>query len=368
MKEPRHPNRRPQQPTPSSDVDLPRPCPPHPPHPSSSTAATRTGRHTQPDTWATIASGTYHAPPPPPFDGSYLDGRVSLFRHHNEEFPPAIRNQVFNLSMVVYAALLHIRQAKSPLRLARDLASSKRSPFRLEIFDDILTLCDAVRQANHTPAARPWFLSKIPQPRAAPRWYAHPQTNSSASDASVGQNRQRRRDNLSSGRGKAKRMMTALTTDSDCGSDAPRGTYDGYPYNRQVSLRFCHASDPTDGAGPPFSPRIARKCVDHRAPLSRPLSAHTPALEPHPQREPPTVNEDFSSLPTHLLIETITNATLAAVNQHLMSTGLLPQPTVDPQPTEPSLTRTAPDPSTLAQTAAPALATNNVQYLNPDAR
>ena len=162
--------------------------------------------------------------------------------------------------------------------------------------------------------------------------------------------------------------MAALTTDSDSGSDAPHGTYGGYRHIRQVSPRSYHAPDPDDGTRPPFPPRIARNRVDRRAPPSRPLKAHTPALEPHAQRGTPTVNEDFSPLPTQLLIETITNATLAAVNQHLMSAGLLTRPTVDFQPTEPSLARTAPHPSTLVQTAAPALATNNVQYLNHDAR
>ena len=126
--------------------------------------------------------------------------------------------------------------------------------------------------------------------------------------------------------------------------------------------------DPDDGTEPPFSSRIARNRIDRRAPSSRPLTTHIPALVPHAQQGNPPVNEDFYPLPTQLLIETTTNATLAAVNQHLMSAGLLPRPTVDPQPTEPSLTRTAPHPSTLVQTVAPALATNNVQYLNYDAR
>ena len=118
---------------------------PPPPRPLSSTAATRTGSRTQPDTWATVASGTYHTPPPPPFDGSYLDVRVSAFRHHNEEYPLAIQDQVFDLSIAVYVALQPIRQAKAPLHLARDLASSKRSLFPPEINDDIVTLCDVVR-------------------------------------------------------------------------------------------------------------------------------------------------------------------------------------------------------------------------------
>ena len=111
----------------ANSANPPRPWHPHPPRPSSSTAATQTGRRTEPDTWATVAFGTYHAPPPPPFNDSYLDVRVSAFRHHNEEFPLAIQNQIFNLSIAVYAAIQPIRQAKAPLRLARDLASSKRS-------------------------------------------------------------------------------------------------------------------------------------------------------------------------------------------------------------------------------------------------
>ena len=244
---------------------------------------------------------------------------MSSFRRHNEEFPPGIKDQVFDLSMAVYATLKPIRQVKAPLRLARDLAFSKRSLFPPEINDDIPTPCDVVHQAYNTPAAQPWFLSKIPQPRPTPRWHAHRQTDPSASDFLVGLNRQRRRDDPASGRGKAKRTMTALTTDSEPGSDTPHGTYEGYRHIRQVSPRFYHALDPNDGTEPPFPPRIAR-------------------------------NRHFSPLPTQrLLIETTTNATLTAVNQHLMSAGLLPRRTVDPQPTEPSLTRTASHPSTLVQ-------------------
>ena len=162
--------------------------------------------------------------------------------------------------------------------------------------------------------------------------------------------------------------MPALTTDSDSGSDAPRGTYDGYRHNRQVSPRFYHAPDPDDGTEPPFPPRIPRNRVERRASPPRPLTNHIPALVPHAQRGDPPVHEDFSPLPTQLLIKTITNGTLAAVNQHLISAGLLPRPTVDPLPTELSLTRPAPPPSTLVQTTAPTLATTNVQYLSHDAR
>ena len=46
-------NNRPPPPPPTS---APPTMPPPPPRPSSSTAATRTGRRTQPDTWAAVAS------------------------------------------------------------------------------------------------------------------------------------------------------------------------------------------------------------------------------------------------------------------------------------------------------------------------
>ena len=262
-------------------------------------------------------------------------------------------------------ALRPTRQSKATLRLTRDLASSQRSPFRPETVDDILTLCDAVRQAYSTPAAKPWFLTKLLNSRTAPRWQPRSQTDS-ASDSSVGANRQRHKEDPASGRGKTKRTMTALTTDSDSSSDAQRGAYDGYRHLKQVSPRFYHAPDPDEGTEPPFLPRIARNRLERRVLPPRPRT--TPALAPRAQRETTSVNEDISPLHTQLLRETITNATLAAANQHLMSAGLLPHPTVDPQPTELSLTRTAPPPSQLVQTTAPTPTANSVQYLNHGTR
>ena len=87
--------------------------------------------------------------------------------------------------------------------------------------------------------------------------------------------------------------MTALTTDSNSGSDAPRETYDGYRHNRRVSLRFFHAPDPDNGTEPPSPPRLGRNRVESRAPPPRPLINHNPALVPHAQRESTPVNEDF---------------------------------------------------------------------------
>ena len=336
------------------------PPPPSRPSSSAAAAAARTERHTQPDTWATVASG-YHAPQPATFDDYYLDVRVSAFRHRNEDFPRAVRDQIFDLFTAVVIALRPTRQSKATLRLTRDLASSQRSPFRPKAVNDILTLCDSVRQAYNTPAARPWFLTKLPNSRTALRWQPRFRTDS-ASDFSVGANGQRRREDPASGRGKAKRTMTALTTASDSSSDAQRGAYDGYRHLRQVSPRFYHAPNPDDDTEPPFPSQIARNRLERRAPSPRPRT--TPALAPRAQRETTPVNENFSPLHTQLLIETIANATLAAADQHLMSTGLLPHPTVDPQPTELSITRTAPPPSQLVQQTALTPTANSVQYLN----
>ena len=82
----------------------------------------------------------------------------------------------------------------------------------------------------------------------------------------------------------------------------------------------------------------------------------------------PYLNEDFSPPLTQKLVETITNAALAAVNQHLANTGLLPQTTLDLQPQACPLARTVPDPSALVQTSNPALAPHSLHYIDNDAR
>ena len=98
--------------------------------------------------------------------------------------------------------------------------------------------------------------------------------------------------------------MTALTTDSDSGSDAPRGTYNGYRHDRQVSPRFYHAPDPDDGTEPPFPPRIPRNRVERRAPPLWPLTNHIPALVPHAQRgDPRPICTSFGARPVTALTE-----------------------------------------------------------------
>ena len=212
---------------------------------------------------------------------------------------------------------------------------------------------------------RPWFATTIRNAQAAARRKPHPQAHSSASDSSVEVLRQRPRDEPSSGRGNSKRVMTVLTSDSDSASETTHRNDRDLRYSRQVP-RFYHAPDPNDGSDPPFPPRIARTSTVHRLVPPRPLPTHTPALGSHASRTPTTLNEDFSPPTTHQLVDTITSADLAAVNQYLANIGLLPRTTPDSQPPAPSLARTTPDPPILVQTSAPAPAPRSTHYVDND--
>ena len=272
-----------------------------------------------------------------------MEIRVSSFRFHNEHFPEDIKNQIFDLSTTVYTALSTMHHAKATLRFARDLASKECSPLRPEIVDGIFTLCDVVRWAYNSGADRHWFDTTIRNSQAAATRKSYTQADSSASDSSVEVLRQRPRDEPSSGRGKSKRVMTALTSDSDSSSETTRRNDRDLRYSRQVP-RFYHAPDPNDGSDPPFPPRIARTSTVHQPAPPRSLLTHTHALGTHASCPPTTLNEDFSPPTTHQLVDTITSAALAAVNQYLANNGLLPQTTPDSQPPAPSLVRIMPDP------------------------
>ena len=323
------------------------------------------------DSWAAVTSRSHPAPPHtsarPLIDDAYLEIRVSSFRFHNEHFPEDIKNQIFDLSTTVYTALSTMHHAKAPLRFARDLASKECSPLRPEIVDGIFTLCDVVRWAYNSGADRHWFDTTIRNSQATATRKPHTQADSSASDSSVEVLRQRPRDEPSSGRGKPKRVMTALTSDSDSSSETTRRNDRDLRYLRQVP-RFYHAPDPNDGSDPPFPPRIARTSTVHWPAPPRSLPTHTPALETHASCPPTTLNEDFSPPTTHQLVDTITSAALAAVNEYLANIGLLPQTTPDSQPPAPSLARIMPDPPVLVETSAPAPVPRSTLYVENDTR
>ena len=127
-------------------------------------------------------------------------------------------------------------------------------------------------------AARGWFQEKLPTARDATGWRHRPQADFSASDSSAGLQRQRRRDDSLSGREKSKRVMTALTTNSDTGPDSPRGTGRSIRYLRQVSPRIYHARDTNDGTAASFLPGTTQIRGQHRIASPRPMPTRIPAL------------------------------------------------------------------------------------------
>ena len=234
---------------------------PPPSHPRVTVAAATSTQPTPADSWTAVTSRTHLSLPRatvrPLIHDAYLDIRVSTFWFHNEYFSENIKNKVFDLSTAVYAALNKMHHGKAPLRLARDIASKKRSPLRPEIVDGIFSLCNVVRWAYNSSADRPWFANTVSNAQAVARRKPHTQADSSASASSVEVLRQRPRDEPSSGRGNSKRVVTALTSDSDPGSKTTHGNDRDLRFLRQVP-RFYHASDPNDGTDTPFPPRIAR--------------------------------------------------------------------------------------------------------------
>ena len=345
------------------------------PPPSRQRVTVAASTSTQPtlaESWATVTSRTHPSPPHttvrPLIHDAYLDIMVSTFRFHNEYFPENIKNKIFDLSTAVDAALNTMHHGKAPLRLARDLASKKRSPLRPKIIDGIFSLCDVVRWAYNSSADRPWFANTIiSNAQAVARRKPHTQADSSASDSSVEVLRQRPRDEPSSGRGNSKRVMTALTSDSDSGSETPHGNDRDLGFLRQVPRSY-HALDPNDGTDPPFPPRIARNSTVRRLAPPFLLPTHTPALGSHASCTPTPLHEDVSPPTTHQLVYTITSAALAAVSQHLANIGLLPQTTRNPQPAAPSLARTTSDPPILVQTFAPAPVPHSMYHIDNDTR
>ena len=362
-----HSNRMDRPPPPSKGNDrrcIQLPLQPHgppPPHPRATTAVASNSA----DSWATMISRSHPAPPHP--DDAYLEIRVSSFWFHNEYLPEDVENQIFDLSTTVYTALSTMHHSKAPLRFARDLASQECSPLRPETVDGIFTLCDVVRWAYSSGADRHWFANTIRNSQATASRKLHTKADPSASDSSVEVLRQRPRDEPSSGRGKSKRVMTAITLDSDSSSGTSRRNDRDLRYLRQVP-RFYHAPDTNDGSNPPFPPRIARTSTVHRLALPRSLPTRTPALETHVSCPPTTENEDFSPPTTHELVDTITSAALTAVNKYLANIGLLPRTTPDSQPPAPSFARTMPDPPVLVETSAPAPAPRSTHYVENDTR
>ena len=134
--------------------------------------------------------------------------------------------------------------------------------------------------ARHYPK---WFSDAITRARESRTRNRRVQVDSSAGERSVEARQPCHREETTSRCGKAKRVMVALTTESDTGPDSPGETDRDKRPPRQVSLRVFHAPDP-HGIAPPFPLRIAQprgtRRIDPALPLfgdtTDPRSAHTP--------------------------------------------------------------------------------------------
>ena len=195
---------------------------------------------------------------------------------------------------------------------------------------------------HSTGHARDWFQKAIARARETRTRNRRAQMDSSASNCSVEARQLRHCEDLTSGRGESKRVMTALTRDSDTGPDSPRGTDRDNRYLRQIAPRLYHALDLNDGTTPLFSSRIARTRGNCRIASPRLLPARIPALKAPTLRGETISEETLTTMQQYL--ETITAATLAALNQHLASIGLLPPTATTPSDhygSQPTTSRTS---------------------------
>ena len=178
-------------------------------------------RSDPPATWAAVTSRKPPQNAHIPTDDSYLDVRVSSLRHHNWDFPTTPRAAIFVLSTTTHKALENVGRSKASLRFALDLALKAPSALSADIVSDTIELCDLVRKMYNARYSPLWFLENIKKTRENRPRNRRVEFDSSASDRSVEARQSRHRDEPTSGRGKSKRVMTALTTDNDTGPDSP---------------------------------------------------------------------------------------------------------------------------------------------------
>ena len=182
-------------------------------------------RSDPPATWAAVTSRRPLHDAHIATNDSYLDVRVSSLRHHNWDFPPASRKAIFVLSTTTHKALEDVGRTKASLRFALALALKAPCPLSADIVSDTIELCDQVRTMYSARFSPTWFSNNIKKARESRPRNRRVKFDSFASNRSVETRRPRHRDEPTSGRGKSKRIMTALTTDSDTGPDFP-GTPD----------------------------------------------------------------------------------------------------------------------------------------------
>ena len=174
-----------------------------------------------PATWAAVTSRRPLQNALIPTGDSYLDVRVSSLRHHNWDFPTASRDAIFVLATTTHKDPEDVGRSKASLRFALDLALKTPSLLSADIVNDTIELCDLVRNMYNARYSPNWFSEHIKKASESCPRNRQVDFDSSASDRSVEARQQRHRGEPTSGRGKSKRVMTALTTDSDTGPDSP---------------------------------------------------------------------------------------------------------------------------------------------------
>ena len=208
-------------------------------------------------TWAAVASRRQPLDAQPATDDSCLDVRVSSLRHHNWDFPLAPRDAIFVFSTTTHNALEDVGRSKASLSFPLDLALKTPSPLSADIVSDTIELCAQVRamfDARYSPL---WFSNNVKKARESRPNNRRVEFDSSASDRSVEARRPRHRDEPTSGRGKRKRAMTALTTDSDSGPDSDR---DNRPSRQVIPLVF---TPPTPSVPHRHSPPVSLGPGEH---------------------------------------------------------------------------------------------------------
>lgn len=106
-----------------------------------------TGASHDPLPWSDVARGRKPRPtkPLPPTSADADFSWTYKLRHHNAAFPR--QNDVFALACRIYTFLAPFRTGNCSLREAHDLAVGDQRFLRDDLAQDIVTLCDLLRQA-----------------------------------------------------------------------------------------------------------------------------------------------------------------------------------------------------------------------------
>ena len=250
--------------------------------------------------------------PTPPTDDSYLDIRVSSLRRHNYDFPTTPQDAIFALATMLFDALESVGRSKASLRFALDFALKKPSPLSADISNGFIELCALVQQMYSARYSPKWFFTAIKKTRGSRTRDRRAQIDSSASDRSIEARTQERERESQAREDGAHYGQRHWAGDTDGDKRPPR----------QVPPRVFHAPD-LPGLAPPSPPRVARprgtrrNYPPHLSPETRPTLG---APMPHGNHFP-----DGKSQLTPQSLEITTAATIAALNQHLASIGLLPR-------------------------------------------